>query len=906
MSCGCQGAGACDCCAGIDFRTPVEVDNRPGLSALAWRVGTHGRFKASMLAGISAKKALAALTTRRDDDLTVALLDGWATVLDVLTFYQERIANEGFLRTAAERRSILELARAIGYELGPGVAASTWLAFTLDDTAQAPRSLLLDVGTRAQSLPGKDELPQTFETTSTVEARPAWNALRPREEEPQLLISPIDRVELAGTGLGLAAGDALLAVHGSQRQAFRVTAAGELRPAPPAAGPGRTVVDLEPLDPSAAALEIGIVGLPVALSPEPTGPEPLTGQNVAKYLLGASWTADELAARAEVLAWPLDELAAHLDDVEFPEIDPGVDFHAFRVKTRPFGHNGMLHGTLPKEWREKNAPYDTSWDPEGVDVNRDSQGVFHDPSQWVIYLDGEQKEVLAGSWLLLREAGTRITRSYLVEAVEEESRADYGITGRATRVTLGTASDLDEFQARNTTVWGASERLELAPVAIAGDVHGGGLALAGLAVGLVLGRRVVVEGERADLPGVVAAELRKLATVHHSLVEGRTVLGFDEPLDHRYLRSTVRLTANVAPATHGESRSEVLGSGSAAVPFQRFTLKGKPPTYTSAPVPSGGLSTLEVRVDGVEWHEAPDLYRLGPDDRAYVLRRDDDGTTSVLFGDGVHGARLPTGTENVTATYRVGVGLGGQVAAGRVNLLASQPLGVRGVVNPVAASGAEDPERLDGARRNAPLTVLTLDRIVSLRDFQDFARAFGGIGKARADRVWNGRERVVFVTVAGADGQPIPADAQVLVDLRAAMDRFREPFQAFGLGTHTALHFRLEAALVIDPDHEAEAVLAAAGEALTSGFAFAARELAQPVAASDVVLALQGVPGVVAVDLDVLELAPAGGGAVHGRLTARPARRAAPGPASPEARPIRGAELLTLAPGGAELRQRAR
>ncbi|HEX6202098.1 MAG TPA: hypothetical protein VF100_03775, partial [Thermoanaerobaculia bacterium] len=453
MSCGCQGAGACDCCSGIDFRTPVEVDNRPGLSALAWRVGTHGRFKASMLAGISAKKALAALTTRRDDDLTVALLDGWATVLDVLTFYQERIANEGFLRTAAERRSILELARAIGYELGPGVAASTWLAFTLDDTAQAPRSLSLDVGTRAQSLPGKDELPQTFETTAAVEARPAWNALRPREEEPQLLFSPIDRVELAGTGLGLAAGDALLAVHGSQRQAFRVTAAGELRPAPPAAGPGRTVVDLEPLDPSAAALEIGVVGVPVALPPEPTGPEPLTGQNVAKYLLGTSWTADELAARAEVLAWPLDELAAHLDDVDFPEVDPGVVFHAFRVKTRPFGHNGMLWGTLPEEWRKAGQtpprPYETSWDPEGVDVNLDSQNVLHDPSERVIFLDGEQKEVLAGSWLLLREAGTRITRSYLVEAVEEESRADYGITGRATRVTLDTADDLFQFEARN-------------------------------------------------------------------------------------------------------------------------------------------------------------------------------------------------------------------------------------------------------------------------------------------------------------------------------------------------------------------------------------------------------------------------------------------------------------------------
>ena len=43
------------------------------------------------------------LTARDPDDPAIALLDAWATVADVVTFYQERIANEGFLRTATER-----------------------------------------------------------------------------------------------------------------------------------------------------------------------------------------------------------------------------------------------------------------------------------------------------------------------------------------------------------------------------------------------------------------------------------------------------------------------------------------------------------------------------------------------------------------------------------------------------------------------------------------------------------------------------------------------------------------------------------------------------------------------------------------------------------------------------------
>ena len=61
--------------------------------------------------------ALRSLTTRDPDDFTIALLDGWATLADVLTFYQERIANELWLRTATERDSILRLAQLIGYRL---------------------------------------------------------------------------------------------------------------------------------------------------------------------------------------------------------------------------------------------------------------------------------------------------------------------------------------------------------------------------------------------------------------------------------------------------------------------------------------------------------------------------------------------------------------------------------------------------------------------------------------------------------------------------------------------------------------------------------------------------------------------------------------------------------------------
>lgn len=167
----------CGCCAGQPALTPSDQANPPGQPALRLRVGTHGRFLASLTADLARSPELSALTTRDRDDPVLALFDAWAAVLDVLTFYQERIGNEGYLRTATERRSVQSLARAIGYELRPGVAATTWLAFSLETAPGAPLRARVEPWTRAQSIPAQDEQAQTFETLEPLEARAAWNAL---------------------------------------------------------------------------------------------------------------------------------------------------------------------------------------------------------------------------------------------------------------------------------------------------------------------------------------------------------------------------------------------------------------------------------------------------------------------------------------------------------------------------------------------------------------------------------------------------------------------------------------------------------------------------------------------------------------------------------------------------------
>src|SRR5580658_4420153 len=133
MSCTGSPNCSCGCCAGTSVQTPQMEMNPPGQSSLTYRAGTWATFKESMLARLSSADypVLENLKTRDDNDFTIAFLDATAVVLDILTFYQERLANENYLRTATQLRSLTELSRLIGYQPAPGVGASVYLSFSM-------------------------------------------------------------------------------------------------------------------------------------------------------------------------------------------------------------------------------------------------------------------------------------------------------------------------------------------------------------------------------------------------------------------------------------------------------------------------------------------------------------------------------------------------------------------------------------------------------------------------------------------------------------------------------------------------------------------------------------------------------------------------------------------------------
>ena len=179
-SCGCKGKLPCGCCAGVEPATPEPEFNRPGLSALHYRAGTHFTFLETMQADLSKDRRLDGLSTSESSDASIAFLDAWATTADILTFYQERIANEGYLATATERRSVLELANLLGYRPRPGVSASVFLAYTMEKDARGP----IPAGSLVRSIPGPGEAQQAFETAEALYADAAWNNLQVRLKQP--------------------------------------------------------------------------------------------------------------------------------------------------------------------------------------------------------------------------------------------------------------------------------------------------------------------------------------------------------------------------------------------------------------------------------------------------------------------------------------------------------------------------------------------------------------------------------------------------------------------------------------------------------------------------------------------------------------------------------------------------
>ena len=848
--------------------TPIVVDNRAGLPAIRDRVGTHSAFLAALQRGLADanRPGLSELRSRAAGDFTLGLLDAWAAVLDTLTFYGERQANEAYLRTATERDSLRAHARLIGYELGPAKAASTFLAFTAEGVNAPDETLSYPAGLQVRSIPRDGQLPQIFETIEPLTARASWNALRPRMAYPQILDRASEQLSLATDAPRLTLGDPVVLMQGAAPVAFGTgNDAGFLRRVSglTAGTNGRRIVALTADPANAPAYRF----LPFSLMSNWTAGA-MTADSLGTNLRGAAWSLGTLSSTTVLTAIRLFDLSAAIRVLMLPTppLAPVLP-HALRVRAGFFGATAITKFTAPMASGTNvvGKPYTSSATvPGDITATTDRAGQQAAAGSHVyLYLDRDYPEITPGQTLLIRDDKNEVWVQ--IHAAETQSVEAYGLSAKVTRLDVDATGQTPEhgllaltaFLTRTATALAVPELLPLSDLPITnpvgtspGTLRADQIELDTADLMLAPGKRVAITGERQDLPGVFVAEIREIAD--NILNETHSVLTFSQPLAYSYRRDTLRISANLAEATHGEMQTEVLGDGDATLPFQRFKLKSGPLTHVSARTANGMAPALEVRVDRVLWRLVDDFRAAGPDDAVYILRMEEDGTARVIFGDGTTGRRLPTGQGNVAASYRRGAGLSGNLEAGQLSLFAGKPIGLKSVTNPAAPAGGADAEVLADVRRNAPLKVLTLGRAVSLQDYEDYARGFAAVAKARADWTFDGFNRPIFVTVAGQGGAILPEAGADMVNLRAQLAAAGEADLHVSLRNYRPIGFGVAAKLYGDPAYIPGDIAAAARVALLDNFGFDARDLGQSVSHAQVIAVLQSVPGVRGVDLDAL------------------------------------------------------
>jgi len=150
------------------------------------------------------------------------------------------------------------------------------------------------------------------------------------------------------------------------------------------------------------------------------------------------------------------------------------------------------------------------------------------------------------------------------------------------------------------------------------------------------------------------------------------------------------------------------------------------------------INISSVTINGVAYQQVSYLIDYAGDAAVYAVTTDANNITYIQFGDNISGRIPPTGSP-IYVTYRVGGGSIGNVASNTIKYitywptLSQIPVGVSVINDSTAATGGADAESTDSIRINAPLSIRSVNRAVSLTDYANLAIQVNGVAKAIAN-----------------------------------------------------------------------------------------------------------------------------------------------------------------------------
>lgn len=742
------------------FTHPKVLFNPPGQDAIAYRVGDYITFRRALLQSLANENELTQWRPGAKRDLAVQIVEWWAYLADILTFYNERIANETYLRTADLPENVQNLIQILGYRPRPGIGARGVVAALIN----SPRLFTLPQGFQIQSKPGPGKQPQIFELDIDTLVKPLDGIAATPIANPSLLTGA--SVLLKGSVTTVKADDRLLLLEKgwSGVGSYALATVKQIQPETDPNGKTNTRVTFT----STPALgDVEVLQFRLLKSNQsahvwqfPTNANVVIGNNsvhlgaIARQIKVGNPVLFEIPQQS-VLTPQLGSVTAYAELIWYAKGDPA---DPTKVPTSLPANVPLI--PIPHTQLTVTATLGSNWDTQKSNVS--------------VYYD----------W---QDVG---------QLIETPASAFH-------------SEDLKIVPASAISFPPSSNQLPI----LLEDANNQGLA---------------AQVTAGNPPPVL-----QLTNLTETNID---------------LKSPLRVLLNLLPVSRGQTvTNEVLGSGDASFAAQEFTLSKSPLTYLLDSESSSGKdykSTLRIWVTDIEWREVPSFYGQPADARIFVTREDAAQKTHVLFGDGVNGARLPTGSNNVVATYRYGSGREAP-EAGTLTIVAKPYPNLKAIRNPVAVGGGADPDPPEQIRRYAPRSVLTFDRAVSGDDYETIAAQAPGVARARAYWTWDAEEQRSLVVIYVGD------DASAVTAANTALRNADDPNRPVLVKQAIAIPIRLQLSVQIDPTYAPPPVLLGVRSALLDTdrglFGSNTVRIGQSVYQSQIFAACLQVPGVLAV-----------------------------------------------------------
>jgi hypothetical protein len=748
------------------------ITNLPGLSQIVFRAGDFNSFRTALLTPLASEASLTAWNSGRGIDsdpsvidLGVMMVEWFAYLADVLTFYNERIANEDYLRTCVLPPTPAALVNLLGYIPRPTIGATGYLAALLSPTVVGAQTITLPDGLEIHSKPGPGQTPQSFELhPATTIGLPA----SVQATTPPTLLGPGPSLLLNGGVTSITNGMQLL---------------------------------LSPRDNNAAPNLIAVSAVPAV---QTTARGKQTSVSFSYTHAGAAVTS---SASSRLLK---STQSAGLWTVNTgPPTDPVIDSASTHIQMA-----GLLRQIQPGDWLVFTASGVTS---QAVQVAA-TQDILGDASTVggpSTVSPGPPTEPTAIPILHTKLTLQSALSSTLVAAASSINVlfgwVEAGVLVDQPPATWdGITTNLQPIQPATFPQSSPLGTPGPAQILLADSAGNGGQASV----------TVRSDGSLAvNWPSTITTPLKPT---------------FTPPITVFY---------DLIPVSAGKTvNNEIVGSGDSTQIGQSFKLAKSPVTYLLNG--SAYASTIVLTVNGLPWTEVPSFYNQPANAQIFVARQDASQNTWIDFGDGVNGALVPSGTNNIIATYRFGGG-SPSPSAGKLTVLAKSFPGLQSVVNPFAVAGGSNPDPASLISRYGPRSVLTFGRAVGVFDYQ--AIAAGAPGVSMASALWNwdaaNQRAGVMVYVAGQTG--VAATVQTLLNASG------DPNRPVTVISATEIPVRLTLQLVILAGVDVPTLEAAVTTALsdpTVGL-FSPPQIAigQALFDSNIEAVLQSVTGVIAV-----------------------------------------------------------